>query len=293
MRQMSIKYWLLSGGEENWEAAIDYGGIWGVREGRLKSLWTTISPGDILFFYCKSPIGGVTGFGKTRAKFKQDKPLWPDEVRVNRVIYPYRWEFEVVFILPKPEWRERKIVIRDLPIGIQAGLNPTRNKDAILELVSRMKQSWGIDVIEEPMSQFMEKTLKKETPNLHEKIKNLLLDLGKLNGYVTDKEYVLDGQRVDVVWKRIEKGAPTYVFEVQIGGNVTEALGKLKHAFDLYNSNLYVIIKEKDRVKVEALLSGTFHEIENKLTVILVGDIEGFYEIKVAEAKLKERLGLP
>lgn len=293
MSEMSAKYWLLSGGEENWEAAIDYGGIWGVREGRLKNLWTTISPGDILFFYCKFPIGGAIGFGKTLAKFKQDKPLWPDEVRVNRVIYPYRWEFKIVFVLPKPEWQERKIVVRDLPIGIQAGLNSTRNRDAIVELVGRIKGSWGIDVTEEPTSQLMEKTLKQETPNLHEKIKNLLLDLGKLNGYVTDKEYTLDGQRVDVVWKRIEKGAPTYVFEVQIGGNITEALGKLKHAYDLYNSNLYVIIQDEHRPKVETLLSGTFHEIEDKLTVILVRDIEEFYGMKVAEAKLRERLRLP
>lgn len=90
----------------------------------------------------------------------------------------------------------------------------------------------------------------------------------------------------------LERGVPTFVFEVQIGGNVTEALGKLKHAYDLWNSNLYIVIEDKDRNKVSILLSGTFHEIKDKLTVILASEIEEFYKIKITEAKLGEKLKL-
>lgn len=65
-----MQYWTLSGNPENWETALE-GNIWGLREGRLKSLWENISNGDILFFYCLSPIGGIIGFGKCLAKFKE------------------------------------------------------------------------------------------------------------------------------------------------------------------------------------------------------------------------------
>ena len=123
-------------------------------------------------------------------------------------------------------------------------------------------------------------------------IKDVLMKLGKINGLMVEDEFQIDGQRVDVIWKRVERGSPTFVFEVQIGGNITEALSKLKHAFDLWNSNIYIVIEDKDQPKVESLLSGTFHEIKDKLTVILTSDIEEFYRIKIAEAKLGEKLKL-
>lgn len=86
---------------------------------------------------------------------------------------------------------------------------------------------------------------------------------------------------------------PAFVFEVQVGGNVTEALGKLKHAFDLWNSNLYIVIDDKNLSEVNLLLSGTFHEIKDRLTVILASEIENFYKLKVEEAKLREKFKLP
>lgn len=87
---MGIKYWVLSGSAENWETAFE-SNIWGVREGSLKKLWVNISNGDTPFFYCLSPVSGVIGFGKCQSSFKQDKPLWTDEIRESKVIYPYRW----------------------------------------------------------------------------------------------------------------------------------------------------------------------------------------------------------
>lgn len=288
-----MKYWTLSGNPENWETAFE-GNIWGVREGRLKSLWENISNGDILFFYCLRPIGGVIGFGKCQAKFKQDKPLWPDEIRANRVIYPYRWQFQPIYVLPKSEWKIRRIPLGgEIKIGYMAGLNSVKNKAAITLLNTKIKEQWKIEVIEEPISEFLNEVIKKKAPNQHEKAKELLISLGKISGFLVEDEYHMDGRRLDVIWKRVERGSPAFVFEVQVGGNITEALGKLKHAFDLWNSNLYIVIEDEDRLEVNNLLSGTFHEIRDKLTVILYSEIEEFYRIKVNEAKLKERLKLP
>ena len=289
---MSVKYWVLSGTVENWETALD-GSIWGVRESNLKKLWEKISYADIQFFYCLSPISGIIGFGKCQAKFKQDKPLWPDEIRENRVIYPYRWQFETIYILPRSEWRIKKIPLGgDMKIGYRAGLNSVKNVASIALLNEKIKEQWKSRIIEEPVSEYLTEEIKKKAPNEHVRLKNLLLKLGEIKGFIVEEEFRMDSQRLDVIWKRIERGAPTFVFEVQIGGNVTEALGKLKHAYDLWNSNLYIVIEDKDRDKVNSLLSGTFHEIKEKLTVILSSEKDEFYRIKIAEAKLGEKLKL-
>lgn len=289
---MGVKYWVLSGSAENWITALE-GNIWGVREGNLKKLWENMSNGDVLFFYCLSPVSGVIGFGKCQAKFKQDKPLWPDEIRENKVIYPYRWQFEPMYVLPRSEWKSRNISLGgDIKIGYRAGLNPAKNSVSIALLNEKIYGEWKSKVIEEPISEFLDDVIKKKTPDQHAHLKDLLKKLGEIKKFIVEEEYRMDGQRLDVIWKRIQKGVPTYVFEVQIGGNVTEALSKLKHAFDLWNSNLFIIIEDKDYEKVQTLLSGTFHEIRDKLTVILSSEIEEFYKIKIAEAKLGEKLKL-
>lgn len=289
---MGIKYWVLSGTAENWITALE-GNIWGVREGNLKKLWERMSNGDILFFYCLSPVSGVIGFGKCQAKFKQDKPLWPDEIRENKVIYPYRWQFEPTYVLPRLEWTSRNISLGgDIKIGYRAGLNPAKDAASIALLNEKIYREWKSKVIERPISEFLGDVIKKTPPNQHSHMKNLLMKLGEIKGFIVEEEFRMDGQRLDVIWKRIQKGAPTYVFEVQVGGNVTEALSKLKHSFDLWNSNLYIIIEDKDYEKVQTLLSGTFHEIRDKLTVILSSEIEEFYKLKIAEAKLGEKLKL-
>jgi len=289
---MSVKYWVLSGTVENWETALE-DNIWGIKEGNLKKLWEKMSYGDILFFYCLSPVSGVMGFGKCQAKFKQDKPLWPDEMRENNVIYPYRWQFESLYVLPKSLWRIKRIPLGgDVKIGYRAGLNSVKSAASIALLNKKIREQWKSRIIEDPVSEYLTDAIKKKSPNQHVRLKHLLLRLGEIKGFIVEEEYRLDGQKLDVIWRRIERGVPTFVFEVQIGGNVTEALGKLKHAYDLWNSNLYIVIEDKDRNKVSTLLSGTFHEIKDKLTVILASEIEEFYKIKITEAKLGEKLKL-
>jgi len=54
-------------------------------------------------------VKGVIGYGVVRSKFKQDKPLWPQEVKENRVIWSYRFEFDVTYCLPKETWENRRL----------------------------------------------------------------------------------------------------------------------------------------------------------------------------------------
>ena len=62
----------------------------------------------------------------------------------------------------------------------------------------------------------------------HENLKKMLHEIGRLQRFINDIEYSMDGERLDVVWRRIERSVSTYVFDVQVGGDVQHALGKPK-----------------------------------------------------------------
>jgi predicted RNA-binding protein len=224
--------WILTGNEENWETALNSGNVWGVREGNLVRYWKKLSKGDLLLFYVKSPVTGIIGAGLLESKFKQDKPLWPDEVREKRIIYPYRFDFRILGVISPEKWRTEAISIRDLKAGIQAGVNPVRNPQVIKEIIERVNERWEVEYEFKPE----ERKVKKPSISLHDQIKERLFEIGRLENFISEKEYLLDGEKLDVAWRRVVRGVPTKVFEVQVGGSIHQAMSKLKHAFDLWNS---------------------------------------------------------
>ncbi|MEM3479973.1 MAG: hypothetical protein QXV74_08050, partial [Candidatus Bathyarchaeia archaeon] len=128
--------------------------------------------------------------------------------------------------------------------------------------------------------------------SVHEQIKDELVQLGKLQGFIAESEYNMDGEKLDVTWRRVERGSPTYVFEVQIGGDIYHALAKLKHAHDLWNSNIFLITTKNDMTKVQDLLSGTFHEIKKKIQIIEIEKIDELFKLKKAYKDLERQLGI-
>ena len=88
-------------------------------------------------------------------------------------------------------------------------------------------------------------------------------------------------------------GAPlTKVFEVQVGGSIHQALSKLKHSWDLWNSEPFLIIDPKHSQKVDELLSGTFHEMKDVIKVVTLDKVEELYNHLIADKKLKKEFGL-
>jgi hypothetical protein len=63
----------------------------------------------------------------------------------------------------------------------------------------------------------------------HDEVKAYLTEIGRIQGYVADEEYPPKSTRLDVVWRRVERSVPTFVFEVQIGGDIYHAMAKLKY----------------------------------------------------------------
>ncbi|MCK4293232.1 MAG: hypothetical protein KAY65_08545 [Planctomycetes bacterium] len=126
----------------------------------------------------------------------------------------------------------------------------------------------------------------------HTRIQEMIFEIGKLNRLISEKEYPMENERLDVVWRRVERSAPTYVFEVQIGGDLYHALGKLKHAFDLWNSNLFLVVTETDLQKTEKLLGGTFHEIHDKVKKLSIEIISELYDKKRDWTDIEKKVGL-
>jgi len=281
------KWWVIVGDKENWGYAIQgTKGIWGVRDNLLKKRWDKLSKGDYVLFYVKSPIKGIVGYGRVEAKNKQDKPLWPDEVKENKVIYPWRFYFDIIYILPLESWEKEKLQIKSIPI--LAGLGHVSKSETIEKVTEIISNKW----IEKIDFDFPITKPERGSLSLHDQIKELLYKIGREESFISEKEVQLNGERLDVGWRRVVRGVPVKVFEVQISGNIHQALAKLKHSYDMWNSEPYIIIEESSRKKVEELMSGTFHEIKDKLTIITTNQVEDFYSILRRSTEARAKLGL-
>lgn len=290
-----MNYWLVVGTTQNWHTAFEHGNIWGLKESQ-RHLWESLNENDIVLFYATKPAGGVIGYGVVRTKFKQNKPLWPYERKEHKVIWPLRFEFDVDFCLSPDEWASEKKVFKEL--RPRAGFQ-LLSQNVGEKLVSTMgaveyaaKGSKPL-LVSEPSVEFVGVAEKMEkAPPTHDQIKQTLVQIGKLQNYISEKEYPFHIGKLDVVWRRVEQSVPTYVFEVQIGGDIYHALAKLKHAFDLWNSHIFIVASEADRNKAENLLCGTFHEISNRIKFIELEQVEELYRRKKNYRDFERELGL-
>jgi hypothetical protein len=274
-------WWLAAGSPNHWQIAFAFGKIWGLRAiNKMIAKWEKLLEGDRILFYATKPVGGVVGYGIIRTKFKQDKPLWPREVKEGKVIWPYRFEFDVEYCLPQDKWMTHKVSSNYIRTAARGGFQIVKEEKAkeVLQLL--------------PFKSIQPTVTKEKRASTHEEIKERLVLLGKLQSLIAESEYDMDGMQLDVVWRRVEKAVPAYVFEVQIGGDLYHAIGKLKHAHDLWNSNIFLVITEKDTVKAQELLSGTFHEIKGKIRILNVEEINELYKRKKAYRDYESQLGL-
>lgn len=274
------KWWLAVGRPEHWEIAFEHGSIWGLKAThRQTALWKSISEGDHVLFYATSPVSGVIGYGAVRTKFKQDRPLWPQEIKKNEVIWPHRVELDVEYCLPRDRWKTKK-----------------STSDALKAIVRGGFQLIGEELANEMMKAFISEArpeiFEKKPVSLHDEIKAKLVEIGRIQKLIAESEYSMDIGRLDVVWRRVERAVPTYVFEVQIGGDLYHAIGKLKHAYDIWNSNICLVVADEDVHKARELLTGIFHEIRNKINIVEVKKIDELFRRKKSYRDLEAELGI-
>lgn len=273
------QYWLVVGTPEHWHVAFANGNIWGLQFSK-KAWWERIGEGDGLVFYVTRPVGGAIGIGRVRTKFRQDKPLWPKEIQAKRVLWPLRFEFDVDFCLRPDDWKSSKLDVDALRAVVQAGFQPLKAKaqHATLRAFEPFVGRSSGDA--------------NERQGLHEKLKRQLVEMGKIQRFLAEAEYAMEGARLDVVWRRVEKSVPTYVFEVHVGGDIYRAIAKLKHAYDLWNSRVFLVAAQSEKHKVDVLLSGTFHEIGARLRFIEIDKVQRLHTQKKAYKELEEDVGI-
>ena len=289
-----MNYWLVVGSKKNWDIAFQHRNIWGLKTTQ-RLLWESVDERDKVLFYSTNPVGGIIGYGVVRTKFTQDKPLWPDEIKNNEVIWPLRFEFDVEFCLPPDKWKEDKLISKEL--FPRAGFQ-LLNESIACELLSKMHNveyivpQVEVPAVAEDISEYIS-TENEEKPIIsHSFLQDRLIQIGKLQNFIAEKEYPFDIGKLDVVWRRVINSVPTYVFEVQIGGDIYHALGKLKHAYDLWNSHIFFVASEKDYSKATGLLSGTYHEISDHIRYIELEKVEELYKRKKAYFDFEKELGI-
>lgn len=229
-----------------------------------------------MVFYVTRPVGGVIGYGTVRQKLRQDRPLWPEEVAKNEVIWPFRILFDIETCLPEDEWATGRVSVDRINFRAKKGFHLLPNELAQLVVAPLREQA-------RPPA---------ELQSLHESLVGQIIEIGRLQGHLCQPNYRAGPFRLDVVWRRLPQSVPGYVFEVQVEGNLSEALARLKHAFDLWNSHIYLIARASDRDRVADLLSGAFHEIQPHLILAEAQVIEDLAHLKERVRALEADLRL-
>jgi hypothetical protein len=126
----------------------------------------------------------------------------------------------------------------------------------------------------------------------HREAQNTLMEIGRLQNYLASIEYPLGLERLDVVWRRLPESVPTYAFEVQVGGDVYHALGKLKHAHDLWNSRMFLVAAEGSMGTATQLLAGTFHEMSPELHLVALDRVVKLHGAKRSIYEIEKEMGI-
>ncbi len=274
--------WIAVGSPEHWQLAFDHGGIWGLIDSHEKQ-WARVERGDLIFCYATSPVSGLVGYGRVTKTFRQDRPLWPPEVQSNSVIWPLRFEFEILDLVDTAAWRLARIKLQEVSsYRLQSGFI-----EIPLDLSAKLSTKFADTILQEPAQ------AKSPALTSHDDIQRVLVEIGSLQRFIAEKEYPMEKERLDVVWRKVIKSVPTYVFEVQVGGDVYHALGKLKYAYNLRNSRIFLVGDLKSfREKADLLLSGTFHEIQTAIQILNVERLSRLHSVKRELRALEEELRL-
>jgi hypothetical protein len=274
-------YWVLTGDRENWRRGIS-DRIWGVVPG-LQSAWEALQRGDFLFFYAKAPSSRIFGTGIVRDKFRQDRPLWTDEIEAGQVLYPHRFTFDIVSFIDEDRWTSEG-VHPEANIPVRAGMNRIANAENIKTLLGQTERLLAIQP--SPTEELT------PTSSLHDQVKEKLREIGRLQEYLSETECKINGERLDVAWRRVAASVPQKVFEVQVSGNLYSAIGKLKKAHLYWNSQPFLVLRKEERSKAEGVLQGSFVEVKKSVIVRDIEDVDELYKRVKRADESRQQFGL-
>jgi hypothetical protein len=112
-------------------------------------------------------------------------------------------------------------------------------------------------------------------PGVHEKLQDIIRDMGRNLGLFSSEEVRLDKYRLDVTWKVIDAACPFVVFEISSNCDFHKALSRLKDARANYGRPLLVLVveKEADADKAENIVDASFYELRGRLQIWTIEDV--------------------
>lgn len=310
MSSESKRYWIFGVTSENWKVSLEHN-LWGLRPRDL-AFTKKILKGDVLLIFVSGvrPFGFHGSFEVVGDWTTSTEPLWTDEVVEGGVLYPHRVEIrpidlgfaEYEKLVPKLSFVAKKersrywFYLRGTPANLR---RPIEEEDYRTILEELKKNPPVVLQTSQPRATTEGKptrrpTVQKPGEPMHFKIRDLLVEIGKLKGMEESvSEYSFDHFKLDVAWKESKvRAGPDYVFEVHIGGDLWKDLASLKHAYDRFHCSVFLVGRPEDRVLVQQILPGAYHEMSRKFKFIEFGEVSRLYEYLKQAKDLEGRLGL-
>ncbi|MEM2930974.1 MAG: hypothetical protein QW797_08990 [Thermoproteota archaeon] len=259
--------------------------LWALKE-TLRSRWTSIDKGDYVLFYHDRKF---IYMGRVLFKYPfVDEPrqveagsylaesVWGKDV--DGRTWPYLFFLEDVKEIDLPLTKLNELTGYNLSaLGGFMKIREEKKALKVIEYLGRAKPP----VI--PPS---------EEPPKHNEIVDAIYALGELIGYKPEKKYRHKGYEFDVVWHKPPRVGPKYVFEVHLKGSLEAALLRLKHAYDLWESQVFLVSTEDQLKEAQAKFLGELHEISDKVVLLNIKNIEEFYSFKGRFEWLERKFGL-
>jgi predicted RNA-binding protein len=292
-----MQYWLWSATKENWEI-LKSKRVWATYN---RNVTTQINKGDILIFYVKGTLH-FKGIFRMASDWYETKELtWSDEIKEEKKKYPYQIDLELIQLgeanykdlVPRLKFVKKKYAPQVYiygtgggPVNFRKPLEESDYKIILAEMKKNPVQPPVFEPTTVPSIPSPPRTLLT-----HSELINMLVELGEMFGKSAEREYSSGPYRYDTVWKRVKVGNPTKVFEVHDKGVLDSALAKLKHAYDIWSADLFLVVtKHEDKERAKVLLAGSFHEIGEVTTLIQPEEIKEMYEYKKRFIELEKKL---
>jgi len=262
--------------------------LWALKE-TLHPRWDTINNGDYVLFY---HAGKLIYVGKVCFKYPfMDEP---GQVEVGSYLAESVWGRDVdgktwPYLFFLEDVREIDLTLSKLNELAGYNLNTIAG-------FMRIREVKALKVIEYLQQIYVKPPLKpKPMPSPlvdHERIVDVIYALGELIGYKPGKGWRHEGYEFDVVWHKPPRIGPKYVFEVHIKGSLEAALLRLKHAYDLWESQIFLVSTEDQLKEAQSKFLGELHELKDKVTLLDVKNVKEFYDFKGKFEWLERKFGL-
>lgn len=257
-------YWLISTSPANFEVSKQNGfTIEGFKE-RSKNLVQRVQPGDRFLYYINKlqKIGAISeatsGYyydNKTRIWIEKDE-IWPCRFKVKPYLELPEEEFvDVKKLVEKLSFITDKQREVNWGLALRGSLRtiPKEDYDLIESEMKKIlrreprKTEVGAEVSEEEAKKAI-MTLPLESNSLHDRLGEMLETVGswmEYNAHTRHRISLEHSKELDVAWLKGKN--PQVAIEVQIGGNITEAVQKLREAKN-FNYRKVIIVTEESQI---------------------------------------------